>query len=150
MMIWPKRSAAVLALGGIAVIVLAGACNDLVAPRHKAAPKSDEPPAYAWDQPDAPTVELTPDATNGSGLVLVGAQFPEQTNVYVIASGYVVQHDNYGIETDHNLGAGGAVAVIEAFPNGSTASFAFPDNHGQSADTLVMSMVPGSTITKVT
>lgn len=130
--------------------VLTYACTDLMNPRRR--PEQAQPPLRNWDQPDAPTAVLTPSATNGGGSVDLNASFPVTTVVDVIATGYVVQHDNFAFYPDNNLAPGGdvsgtpMVSVIERFANGATSAFVFPFNNRLSADTITMVMNPGTSI----
>ena len=77
-----------------------------------------------------------------------------QTVIQVIASGYVLQHDNFGAYPDFNWGPGSRAAgltsavVDEAFPNGTATTVGFNYNNNQVADTITMMMFPGYSLYK--
>jgi hypothetical protein len=117
----------------------------------------NEPASRDWNAPNHVNAQLTIDATTGGGTTSspLGV-YDTHTIVIVTASGYVVQHDNFGFSADLNWGPGGRanttnppkVAVIEAWSNGSRAwQFAF--NNNQASDTLTLDMQAGHSIQSV-
>ncbi|MFL5614057.1 MAG: hypothetical protein ACJ796_10390 [Gemmatimonadaceae bacterium] len=100
---------------------------------------------------------LTPVTTTGGGSADLNASYPVRAIVNVIASGYVVQHDEYGFNSDVDWGPGGRantlnppkVAVVRTNVGGGSSAWQFAFNNNQVADTLVMDMPAGTSILSV-
>src|SRR6266576_2768657 len=101
-MIWRRASVIVAVVVATAIVALMGACtaDRLGAPRLR----PDSTLVRNWSQPDNLSTQLSIDPSNGGGETSPGlGDYPVDTKLYVIASGYVVRHDNYIANNDANL-----------------------------------------------
>lgn len=144
----------VAAFAVVTLGVLAG-CDKALSPRRHLDPESSG--LRDWNAPNHVSAQLTADRLTGGGATNgpLGV-YDTRTVVVVVASGFVVQHDEYGFNADVNWGPGGGdntlnppkVAVLEAWANGSKA-WQFPYNNKQSADTITIDLLAGHSITNV-
>lgn len=149
------RGRALIAVLAIGASGLLWACerDSLVAPRRL---QPDNPSAHDWNAPNSVTAQLTANVYNGGGETDSPlGQYPTETIVNVVASGFVVQHDNFNYYPDWNFGPGGRtnappqVAVVVVRTDGTSYPVVFPFNNNQDTDSLTIDLKAGYSIQKV-